>query len=68
MPVYYPGVKKYEMPYCLSIAILKLKDFIFDHQNLKKEHKFDVENVTLFLDDKYIVCYEMLASLKMFDI
>ena len=68
MPVYYPGVKKYEMPYCLSIAILKLKDFIFDHQNLKKEHKFDVENVSYMKNDENIVCYEMLASLKMFDI
>jgi hypothetical protein len=31
-------MRKYEMPFCLSIAILKLKDLIFEHQKLKKEY------------------------------
>jgi hypothetical protein len=45
--VYHPGMKKYELPYCLSIVILKLKDLVFEHQGLKKEQKFDVENVSI---------------------
>ena len=34
------------MPYCLSIVIVKLKDLVFEHQNLKKDQKFDIENVS----------------------
>jgi hypothetical protein len=68
--VYHPGMKKYELPYCLSIVILKLKDLVFEHPNLKKEQKFDVENVKSSYDfvEFKIVNYEMFAASEMSDI
>ena len=45
MPMWIPGMKVYEYPYCLSVVLLKIQDLIYQWQSLKKEHKVDVETV-----------------------
>jgi hypothetical protein len=45
MPMWIPGMKVYEYPYCLSVVLLKVQDLIYQWQSLKKEHKVDVEIV-----------------------
>jgi hypothetical protein len=45
MPMWVPGMKVYEYPYCLSVVLLKVQDLIYQWQSLKKEHKVDVETV-----------------------
>jgi len=45
MPMWVPGMKVYEYPYCLSVVLLKVQDLIYQWQSLKKEYKFDVETV-----------------------
>jgi hypothetical protein len=45
MPMWIPGMKVYEYPYCLSVVLIKVQDLIYQWQSLKKEHKVDVEIV-----------------------
>jgi hypothetical protein len=54
MPVWIPGMKVYEYPYCLSVVLLKVQDLIYQWQSLKKEYKIDVEtvrNIFLYITD-----------------
>ena len=60
MPMWIPGMKVYEYPYCLSVVLLKIQDLIYQWQSLKKEHKVDVEtviNISFYCIDGYEVPY-----------